>query len=116
MAETFADEFAQLGLDRGGILELFRQPFYAAAHDWRGNTWVRRRSTGSSTRVFRSGVASGSSCAKAPTLKRRDFDGGDRSGAAGRIPESHLVGGPRAESSYVQRQELAAWSGDELSL
>ena len=33
MAETFADEFAQLGLDRDRILALYRQPFYAGAHE-----------------------------------------------------------------------------------
>ena len=36
MAETFADEFAQLGLDRDRILALYRVPFYAGAHAaWR---------------------------------------------------------------------------------
>ena len=36
MAETFADEFAQLGLDRERILALYRRPFYAGAHAaWR---------------------------------------------------------------------------------
>jgi hypothetical protein len=32
MAAAFADEFAQLGLDRSAILDLYRQPFYAGAH------------------------------------------------------------------------------------
>ncbi len=36
MAETFADEFAQLGLDLERILALYRDPFYAAPHAaWR---------------------------------------------------------------------------------
>ena len=36
MVETFADEFAQLGLDRERILALYRVPFYAGAHAaWR---------------------------------------------------------------------------------
>jgi hypothetical protein len=33
MAETFADEFARLGLDRARILALYRTPTYAAAHE-----------------------------------------------------------------------------------
>jgi hypothetical protein len=32
MAEAFADEFAQLGLDRQAILALYRQPEYSGAH------------------------------------------------------------------------------------
>ena len=32
MAEAFADEFAQLGLNRAQILALYRQPHYAGAH------------------------------------------------------------------------------------
>jgi len=32
MAETFADEFARLGLGRERILALYRAPAYAAAH------------------------------------------------------------------------------------
>ncbi len=32
MAAAFADEFAQLGLDRSHILALYREPFYAGAH------------------------------------------------------------------------------------
>ena len=32
MAAAFADEFAQMGFDRDGILRLFRTPFYAGAH------------------------------------------------------------------------------------
>ena len=36
MAGAFADEFAQLGLDRTAILALYRQPEYAGAHQaWR---------------------------------------------------------------------------------
>ena len=36
MAAAFADEFAQLGLQRSEILALFRQPQYAGAHQaWR---------------------------------------------------------------------------------
>ncbi len=36
MAAAFADEFARLGLGRDRILEMFRNPFYAAAHAaWR---------------------------------------------------------------------------------
>jgi hypothetical protein len=36
MAETFADEFARLGLERARILALYRTPTYAAAHEaWR---------------------------------------------------------------------------------
>jgi hypothetical protein len=45
MAETFADEFAQLGLDRDRILALYRQPFYAGAHQaWQhlGNEEIAR--------------------------------------------------------------------------
>src|SRR3990172_3512997 len=32
MAGVFADEFARLGFDADGILELFHNPFYAGAH------------------------------------------------------------------------------------
>ena len=32
MAEAFADEFAQMGFDRGRLLRLFASPFYAGAH------------------------------------------------------------------------------------
>ena len=32
MAAAFADEFAQLGLNRAQILGLYRQPHYAGAH------------------------------------------------------------------------------------
>ncbi|OFW29596.1 MAG: hypothetical protein A3H97_01500 [Acidobacteria bacterium RIFCSPLOWO2_02_FULL_65_29] len=36
MAESFADEFAQLGLPRAEILALYRQPEYSGAHRaWR---------------------------------------------------------------------------------
>ena len=36
MAETFADEFARVGLDRDRILALYHAPVYAAAHAaWR---------------------------------------------------------------------------------
>ena len=33
MAECFVEEFARLGYDQHTILELFRNPEYAAAHD-----------------------------------------------------------------------------------
>ncbi len=33
MAECFVEEFARLGYDQHAILELFRNPEYAAAHD-----------------------------------------------------------------------------------
>ncbi len=45
MAETFADEFAQLGLARARILALYREPFYAGAHEaWQhlGDTEIGR--------------------------------------------------------------------------
>ena len=32
MAEAFAEEFAQLGMDREQLLRLFSNPFYAGAH------------------------------------------------------------------------------------
>ena len=32
MAEAFADEFAQMGFERGAMLRLFRTPFYGGAH------------------------------------------------------------------------------------
>ena len=36
MVYGFAEEFARMGFDERGILDLFRQPFYAGAHGaWR---------------------------------------------------------------------------------
>ncbi len=32
MAYVFAEEFARMGFDANGILRLFREPFYAGAH------------------------------------------------------------------------------------
>lgn len=33
MAYVFAEEFARLGYDRAGLLKLFKDPYYAGAHD-----------------------------------------------------------------------------------
>lgn len=44
MAECFVEEFALLGFDRGRLLELFSNPFYAGTHALfvkNGEAWVR---------------------------------------------------------------------------